>query len=53
MIHTRLDMNQIEMKDALSAPENTVHRERSPHTGRRGRPHLGRAVVRSFQNQTG
>ena len=28
MIHTRLDMNQMEMKRALSAPENTVHRVR-------------------------
>jgi len=30
MIHTRLDVNQMEMKGALSASENTVHRERSP-----------------------
>jgi len=30
MIQTLLDVNQIEMKRALSAPENTVHRERSP-----------------------
>ena len=28
MIHTRLDVNQMEMKGALSAPENTVHRIR-------------------------
>jgi hypothetical protein len=30
MIQTLLDVNQIEMKGALSAPENTVRRERSP-----------------------
>jgi len=28
MIHTRLDVNQMEMKGALSAPENTVRRDR-------------------------
>ena len=28
MIHTCLDVNQMEMKGALSAPENTVHRVR-------------------------
>ncbi len=28
MIHTRLDVNQMEMKGALSAPENAVHRIR-------------------------
>jgi|GEM_PF-2386632 len=67
MIQTRLDVDQVELKRALSAPENAVHRERSPCTGRRGlyktalvwcswscraRPHLGRAVVRSVQSQT-
>ena len=30
MIHTRLEVNQMEMKGALSAPENAVRREQSP-----------------------
>ena len=30
MIHTRLDVDQVELKRALSAPENAVRRERSP-----------------------
>ena len=48
MIHTRLDVNQMEMKGALY---KTVLVGCSWSC--RGRPNLGRAVVRSLQNQTG
>ena len=47
MIHTRLDVNQMEMKGALY---KTVLVGCSWSC--RGRPHLGRAVMRSLQNQT-
>jgi hypothetical protein len=48
MIHASFDVNQIEMKRALYKTALV-----GCSWSCRGRPHLGRAVMRSLQNQTG